>query len=336
MYLRGKRIIVTGGAGFIGSHIVESLVSLGAKVTVYDNLGTGKLEYLDAVKKDIKFIHGDILDMKKLRNACYGMDAISHQAAQLEIFRAIDDPEFDLRVNTIGTLNILKIAKEYKIEKVINASSVSVYGQALKIPQKETDATDPNWAYGVSKLAAEKYCQIFNEQYGIPIVSLRYGQVYGVREWFGRALTVFIKRMLDKEPIVIFGDGKQMRDYIYVSDVVDCHNRCLTSEKINSGVFNVGSGKSIAILEIAKTVKKVFGDKTKIIFENTREGEVSKLVPYRRRIPCELQKMYMSIERANRILKWRPKIFLAEGIKKEVHWLKENPSAWNIKGVVKI
>lgn len=336
MNLTGKKIIVTGGAGFIGSHIAASLVQAGAKVTVYDNLSTGKLEYLEGVMREIKFITGDIMDFKKLRQACKSQDIISHQAAQLEIFRAMDDPEFDLRVNTIGTLNVLKLAREYKIEKVINASSVSVYGQAVKVPQKETDPLDPNWAYGVGKLAAEKYCQIFNEQYGIPIISLRYGQVYGVREWFGRALTVFIKRMLDSQPIVIFGDGRQMRDYIYVSDVVDCHNICLTNDKIENGVFNVGSGRGVTILEIARRVKDVFGDKSKIIFEDTKEGEVSKLIPYRRRITCELQKMYMSIEMAKRVLKWRPKISLTEGIKKELAWLKENPSAWNIKGVVKI
>lgn len=336
MKLKGKKVVVTGGAGFIGSHIVESLVLFGARVTVYDNLSTGKLNYLDAVKKKVRFIHGDILDIKQLRLACKDVDILSHHAAQLEIFKTIDNPEFDLKINAIGTLNVLKIAKECKVEKVINASSVSVYGQATKVPQKETDATNPNWAYGVGKLAAEKYCQIFHEDYRIPIVSLRYGQVYGVREWFGRALSVFIKRLFDKEPIVIFGDGKQMRDYIYVSDVVRCHNTCLTNDHITSGVFNVGSGRGVTILEIAQTVKAAFGDTSKIVFEDTKEGEISKLVPYRRRLPGELRKMYMSIEKAKKILRWRPAVSFVEGIQREVAWIKKNPSAWKIKGVAEI
>lgn len=336
MNFKGKKIIITGGAGFIGSHIAESLVRSGARVTVYDNLSTGKAEYLRAIRKNINFVRGDVLDSKKLKKACRGMDAISHQAAQLEIYHAIKDPEFDLRVNTIGTLNVLRAAKELKIKKVINASSVSVYGQALKVPQRETDATDPNWAYGVSKLAAEKYCSIFNEQYGIPMISLRYGQVYGAREWFGRALTVFIKRMFDKKPIVIFGSGKQVRDYIYVSDVVDCHNICLGDDKIKNGIYNVGSGRGLTILKIAAAVKNVFADKSRLIFEDTREGEISRHVKFRRRIPCELKKMYMSVEKAASQLKWKPKIMLSEGIKREVRWLKKTPSAWKIKGVVEI
>lgn len=336
MRLRGKKILVTGGAGFIGSHIVESLVKEGAKVTVYDNFSTGKLEYLEEVRRKINIIKGDILDRNALKKACKGVDIISHHAAQLEIFRCMENPIIDLKTNTIGTLNVLNIAKENKLEKVINASSVSVYGQAIRLPQDENHPTNPNWAYGVSKLAAEKYCQIFNEQYGIPIISLRYGQVYGVREWFGRALTVFIKRILDGEPIVIFGKGRQMRDYIYVSDVVNCHNICLINDSIKDGVFNVGSGRAMTIVKIAQIVKRVLGDKNKIIYEQTKQGKVSRLVPYRKRIPCELEKMYMSIEKAKKILNWEPVISLEEGIRRQVDWLKKNPSAWKIKGVVKI
>lgn len=336
MNLKGKKILVTGGAGFIGSHIVESLVEAGMKVIVYDNFTTGKLEYLKDVKDRIDIIKGDILDYKGLRKACKGIDLISHHAAQLEIFRCIEDPIVDLKINTFGTLNVLNAAREAKIEKLINASSVSVYGQAVKLPQDEEQPTNPNWAYGVSKLSAEKYCQIYNEQYGIPIISLRYGQVYGIREWFGRVLTVFIKRMMDNQSLVIFGKGNQVRDLVYVSDVVECHNICLKNDRIRNGIFNVGSGKGVTINQLAKIVLKVFNSSSKIIYENPKEGELSRYVPYRKRIPCELKKMAMSIEKAKKILNWQPKISLEAGIRKTVDWVFKNPKVWDIKGVVSI
>lgn len=336
MNLKDKRILITGGAGFVGSHVVESLVEEGMKVIVYDNFSTGKLEYLKDIKDRIDIIKGDILDYKNLRKACKGIDLISHHAAQLEIFKCIEDPIVDLEVNTIGTLNILNIAKELKVKKLINISSVSVYGQAIRLPQGEDHRTDPNWAYGVSKVAAEKYCQIYGELYGIPIISLRYGQVYGVREWFGRVLTVFIKRMLDDQPLVIFGKGDQVRDLVYVSDVVRCHNICLRNGRVKSGIFNVGSGRGVTINQLAKTVLKVFNNSSRIIYEDPKEGDISKYVSYRKRIPCELKKMAMDIGKAKKILNWKPEVSLEEGIRKTVDWVSKNPSVWDIKGVVNI
>ncbi len=336
MELKGKKILVTGGAGFVGSHIVESLVEQKAQVVVYDNFTTGKLEYLNRVRNKINIIKGDILDYGSLKKAGKKVDFISHHAAQLEIFKCIEDPLSDLKTNTVGTLNVLSMAKEAKVKKIINISSVSVYGQAVRLPQSENHPTNPNWAYGVSKLAAEKYCQIYNEQYGLPIISLRYGQVYGVREWFGRVLTVFIKRILDGQPLVIFGDGNQIRDLVYVSDVVTCHNTCLKNENIKNGVFNVGSGQGVTINQMAQLVLKIFNSHSKIIYENLKESEISKYVSYRKRIPCELEKMYMSIEKAKKVLKWRPKVNLEEGIRKTSAWVAGNPKVWDVKGVVSI
>lgn len=332
MKLKDKKILVTGGAGFIGSYIVRSLVDEGAKVIVYDNFSTGKLQYLQEIKDKIEIIKGDILDYRILKKACKSLDLISHHAAQLEIFKCIEDPIGDLKVNTIGTLNILELAREKKVQKMVNASSVSVYGQAVELPQGEDHPTDPNWAYGVSKLAAEKYCQIYNEHYGIPIVSLRYGQVYGVREWFGRVLTIFIKRMLENQPLVIFGGGDQMRDLIYVSDAAECHNTCLKNERLKKGILNVGSGNGVSIKELAKIVLKIFDSSSKIIYEDTAEGEVSKHVPYRKRIPCELKSMAMDIEKARRVLRWSPKVSLEEGIRKTIEWVSINPRVWDIEG----
>lgn len=209
MKIKGKRILVTGGAGFIGSHIVESLVKENAEVTVLDNFSSGNIDNLQNVRRDIEVVRGDILDYNLLLNLTKNIDVISHQAAQLEIFRCIEDPVMDLRTNTIGSLNTLRAAVENNARNIIIASSACVYGQAQTTPQSEDHPKDPNWAYGVSKLAVEKYSKIFQEYYDMPIVNLRYGITYGEREWFGRVLTIFIKRAIKNEPLIVFGDGNK-------------------------------------------------------------------------------------------------------------------------------
>ncbi len=207
MGLKGANILVTGGAGFIGSHIVESLVDVGANVVVYDNLSFGNLENLKTVEDKIKFVKGGILDYSKLKRAMKGADFVSHQAAQLEIFKAALEPARDLEINTIGTLNVLKAARENRVKKIVNASSACVYGQPTSLIQDEAHPENPNWAYGVSKLAAEKYCRIFMNETGIPVVSLRYAIVYGPKEWYRRVLTIFIKRVAEGKHPIIFGAG---------------------------------------------------------------------------------------------------------------------------------
>ena len=211
VYARGEL------AEYIG--IVDSLVSKGHEVIVYDNLSSGAPENLKEVSKDIEFVKGDINDFKSLNKVVKEVDIVSHQAAQLEIGKCLDDPVYDLMTNTGGTLNVLKSAVENNVSKIINASSACVYGQAVQRPQPESHPKNPNWAYGVSKLAAEKYCDIFSNNHDIPIISLRYGIVYGEREWFGRVLPIFIKRFIQGKPLIVFGKGEQIRDFVYVKDV---------------------------------------------------------------------------------------------------------------------
>jgi len=328
MTIKGSTILVTGGAGFIGSHIVESLVHQGARVIVYDNLSTGRKENLEHVKKDIKFIRGDILDAKKMRSAMKGVDIVSHQAAQLEIFRSSDDPEFDLKVNTIGTLNVLKAARANGVQKVINASSACIYGQVSGFTS-EKHYPRPNWAYGVSKFAAEKYCDVYNDYYGLPVVSLRYGITFGEREWFRRVLTIFIKRALLSDPIVVFGVGNQVRDFIYVGDVVSFHNLCIESDKANGNAYNVGTGKATSIHKLARIVNSVSEKKLKIVFENTKEGEFSKLVPDKKRNMNELKVMLLDCKKAKSELGWKPHTILKEGIKREMMWASQNLKRWD-------
>ncbi len=199
MEIQGKNFLVTGGAGFIGSHIVDKLLEKGAnKVIIYDNFSSGGAHNVGHLRNNdrVSIVQGDVLDYDSLYRVVRKIDMVSHQAAQLEIFRALADPLDDLRTNVVGTLNVLRAALECKVEKVVNASSACVYGQAKYTPQDEDHPKRPQWPYGVSKLSAETYCTMFHEFYGLPVVNLRYGIVYGPREWYGRVLTMFIKLSL--------------------------------------------------------------------------------------------------------------------------------------------
>lgn len=327
MNINSTSVLVTGGAGFIGSHIVDSLVKKGAKVTVYDNLSFGTTENLEEVKNDINFIEADILDKESLEKAMRGIDVVSHQAAQLEIFLATSNAEWDLRVNTIGTLNVLETAKKFDIYKVINASSACVYGQKQGKTAEE-DHRHPNWTYGVSKLAAEEYGKIFNDYNRLPTISLRYSIVYGEREWFRRALPIFIQRAIQGEAPVVFGDGSQLRDFIHVSDVVTLHNNCIINDNAVGEFFNVSTGIGTSIRELAQQVTDLFLDGRDVLFENLIEGDTSQLVKGKKRNSAELKSMILSPDKATRILDWSPTITLKEGLQREYVWALNNQHRW--------
>lgn len=331
-----KRILITGGAGFIGSHIAESLVKEGLKVIVYDNFSSGRIENLNLIRKEIEVIKADILDYKTLNKAMGKVDYVSHQAAQLEIFRCIENPIIDLQVNTVGTLNVFNAAIQNKVKKVINASSACVYGQAQYTPQDEGHPQNPNWPYGVSKLAAEKYCHLFSSYHGLKITSLRYSIVYGEREWLGRVLTMFIKRVLSNRPPVVFGNGKQLRDFIYVKDAVRLHNLCLFSPKADNKIYNVSTGIGTSIEKLAKLVTQIAEKDLRPIFENVREGSNSRFMVGRKRIPAELQKMVLSYRKAKKDMSWEPRVDLIEGIRREIEWVRRNPEVWRSKGIVHV
>jgi UDP-glucose 4-epimerase len=324
------RILVTGGAGFVGSHIVDQLVLAGHQVRVFDNLSSGKREHLAGVAKDVELIPGDILDYPALARAMRGAELVSHQAAQLEIVKCNDDPAHDLQVNTVGTLNVLRAAVEAGAQKVVQASSACVYGQAVQIPEfEDTHPTDPNWAYGVSKLASEKYGRIFHERHGLPVVSLRYGITYGPREWYGRVLTIFLKRALQGEPPVVFGEGDQVRDFVCVRDVARLHNLCLLSDAADGQILNAGTGIGTTIQALASQVIQVTGIGSEPLREDVSPGEFSRLMPFRVRLPQEMDRMVLDRQKATRLLGWEPRVSLEEGLREEWQWLQEHPAAWD-------
>ncbi len=327
MKIKDSKVLVTGGAGFIGSHIVESIIEKEAEIIIYDNFSTGSLENLRNFKNEVEIIKADILDYEKLNEASENVDLISHQAAQLEITKCIEDPIEDLKVNTEGSLNVFNVAKNNKIQKVIYASSACVYGQAQYIPQDENHPTAPNWPYGVSKLAVEKYSKIYSEYYKIPMVGLRYAITYGEREWYGRVLTVFLKRALENKNPVVW-EGEQIRDFVYVKDIVELHNLCIENDNLKNEIFNASTSKGISIKELANLIINTLNLKGEPIYENVLEGQSSKELNGRKRLPLELKKMVLDNKKAKKMLNWTPNIELEEGLVKEFEWLRQNQDRW--------
>jgi UDP-glucose 4-epimerase len=329
MNLEGARIFMTGGAGFIGSHFVRDLLQAGARLTVYDNFSSGRRDSLDGVDGPLEVIRGDILDYAELRDVMRGHDAVSHQAAQLEITRSIDNPVFDLTTNTIGTLNVLQAVAELGIHKVVEASSAGVYGQAVTDLQGEDDPTDPNWEYGVSKLACEKYAAIACQRDpGLSVTSLRYAIVYGEREWYGRVLTLFLKRALEGKPPVVFGRGDQVRDFVYVGDIAQLHRRCLEVDSPGHLVLNGSTGTGTTVLDLARAVCDVTGLDDGPVFDDVAEGARSSLADGRMRLPSELHAMRMSFQRALDTVGWKPEVTLQDGLRREWDWLVGHPQRW--------
>lgn len=324
-----QTVLVTGGAGFIGSHIVADLVNAGYRVTVFDNFSSGLHDNLAPYKDDVEVVRGDILDVDALKSATRGKAIVSHQAAQLEITKCLDDPLDDMRTNLAGTINVLEAAREAGVERMVNASSACIYGQAVNPPSDEDAGPhNPNWSYGASKLAAEKYAQIFSSDYGFPVHSLRYGITYGPREWYGRVLTIFLKRLSEGKAPVVFGEGNQLRDFTFVDDVVAIHRACIESELPGAQSFNGGTGIATSVSELARLACEVAGTGLEPVTEDVAPGQRSALVDGRMRLPSELEVMQLSPAKVERTFGLRPKVSLREGLQREWEWLLENPARW--------
>jgi UDP-glucose 4-epimerase len=330
MNLKGSRVLVTGGAGFIGSHLVERLVRSGARVRVLDNFSSGNRANLAAVREDVEVIEGDVRDAGTVRSAMAGCEVVSHQAAQLEITRCLDNPVDDLYANAVSTLHVLEAAVRVGVRRLVYASSACVYGQPLYVPSDEAKhPTNPNWAYGVSKLACEKYAAIFSESSGVAMTGLRYAIVYGPREWYGRALTIFLKRLLGGQSPVVFGDGKQTRDFTFVGDLADLHDLLLQNEPAGHEVFNVSTGVATTIAEIARLAVQVSGKNVEPVHEEINPGERSQIVENgRMRLPSELNALVLDPAKARERLGWTAKTTLEDGIRQEWEWLQTHPERW--------
>lgn len=327
-----QKIFLTGGAGFIGSNILEQILTdTTHDVTIYDDLSSVNcgLENIQVFLDNsrVKFIKGDILDKELLIESMCGHDIVIHMAAQLEVTTAYENPLHDLNINLIGTINVIEGCVKHKINRLINASSACIYGFTQGSASKEDDRHNPNWEYGVTKLAAEKYIQIASNTHGIHYTSLRFSIVYGKHEWFGRVLTIFTRRAIEGKDLVIFGDGCQTRDYINVYDAANFVLECLTNKNTYNKTYNVSSGQATSLLQLADKIKTHFPN-IGIVFDDVKEGEVSKLVEGRERLNQELRHLYLDNSKAFKETTWRPRVNLDEGISNYIMWAKTNLKNW--------
>jgi UDP-glucose 4-epimerase len=336
MEIEGKNILITGGAGFIGSHLAdEYLRNEARKVVVFDDFSTGFEENLSHIKdKRLKIVRSSILNERLLNKTVRTEEiaVIDHQAAELEVYTGIRNSKKDAKTNIIGTLNVLNTALKNNVEKMLLASSGAVYGEAKYVPIDEDHPLTPHWPYGVSKLSAERYCVQYFRLYGLNVTAFRYSIVYGPREWYGRVLTMFIKRIfLENKPPVVFGDGTQTRDYVYVKDIAKAHTMATKNSKSAGEVYNLSSAQGISVNELAAKLVQVSGKKLEITYDNPPEGKASHLQPERVRLKGELRRFVLSSDKAKANLGWQPSVGFEDGVSQEIYWLMQNRERWNVK-----
>jgi len=316
MKVDGKIVLVTGGAGFIGSHIVDRLTNEGAHVRILDNLSTGDAKNITA-SRNVQFLKGDIRDKADVKKALRDVDLVFHEAAQINPARAVEDPFFDFEVNALGTMNLLLESINAKVSKFIMAST-NTYGDANVEVMSENFSTlfekrsllSP---YAAAKVCAEAYLKTANDELGLPTVRLRYFNVYGPRQLTkseSGAVAIFCRQALLGKEIVIFGDGSHTRDFVYVSDVVEANILAAETEQANGGVFNVGSGRETSILELARIITEIVGKQVPISYGPARAADF-------RRARADLK-------RSEQILGFHPKVELREGLRAYISWLSEH------------
>lgn len=304
------KIVVTGGAGFIGSHFVDHLADLGLEVIVIDNLVSGNKKNLESSlpSRKITLFQEDIVNFEKIKSFFSGVDAIVHFAAATGIIESLEKPRYFTEVNVIGTLNLLEICREYKIPKFVFASTAAVYGEQDP-PFLENMYPKPISPYAASKVAAENYCLTYNKTFGISCSILRFSNVFGPRKSFGPYANVipkFVRAVLRNEPITIYGDGFQERDFVFVKDVA---RACFLSlpKKIN-GTFNIATGINTNINELVKILENILGNEISKNYTDPRKGEA--------------KYAFSSIERAKKELTFEPKFSLKDGLMEYINYEK--------------
>ena len=295
------RVLVTGGAGFIGSHLVKVLLRAGHFVRVLDNFSTGSMDNIVDVARDVEIVVGDVRDYSVVEKCVRGVDVVIHLAALIDVAESIERPDLYFEVNVIGTHNIAKACRGVNV--LIFASSSSVYGDPLKIPIPEDHLLSPRSPYAASKAAGEALIQAFSSIYGYRPIILRIFNVYGPKQSRAYAGVVieFIRRVLRREPPIIYGDGEQTRDFIHISDVIDAIMKAMSIERAR-GVFNIGSGKAVTINQLAKLILKTLNrEDLKPVYAPPRPGDIKHSIA--------------DITKSRKILGFEPKISLEEGIK---------------------
>jgi len=307
-----SKVLVTGGAGFIGSHLVDRLLKNGFEVHVIDDLSTGKLNNVTyhQGKENFQFIKGDIRDFNLIKKTVTDIDAVFHEAALVSVPRSVENPVLTNEVNVTGTLNLLKACADLDVKRFIHASSSSVYGETEVLPKREDLNPQPISPYAVSKLAAESYARAFYEVYGLETVCLRYFNVYGPRQAYGPysgVIIIFINQLLSDQPPTIFGGGEQTRDFTNVQDTVEGNMLALKRKSAVGQVFNIATGVATTINQLAEMLREIMGKTDlKAVYKGPRPGDI--------------RHSYADISKAKRILGYEPKTSLREGLTQLVKW----------------
>lgn len=312
MILRNKKVLVTGGAGFIGSHLVDALIKKGAKVTVVDNLFGGFLSNLEQFKNKIIYKNIDIRDEVKLRETMLGQEVVFHLAANADVPYSVKHPQEDFEINIVGSYNVLQNCLQNKVEKVIFASSAAVYGNPTYVPVDEKHSTIPISPYGASKLAIERLGYSYYETYGLPFVTMRIFNTYGERQPRYVMYDLLKKLYKDSSKLEVLGTGNQRRDYSYVSDTVDAFILAAENDNSDGQVYNIAGGKTINIKELVGMFMKIL--KLKNIEVNYTQKSWA----------GDINVLSADISKIKKELKFTPRVPLDEGIKRLHAWLKEN------------
>jgi nucleoside-diphosphate-sugar epimerase len=270
--------LVTGGAGFVGSHLVAGLIAKGCKIRVLDNLSTGKMENILPYQHDIEFIEGDIRDLTVVKAACEGIEVVLHHAAIASVAQSIKNPQSTHEVNVDGTFNILEGARHAGVKKIIFASTAAVYGVNSQFPTTEESVIKPISPYGLSKLIGEQYCELFSDLYAMDITCFRYFNIYGPRQntdsHYSGVISTFFKTIISGESPVLYGDGLQSRDFVHVEDITQACILALIRPSNGFGVYNVASGKSYSVLDILNWIKEHVDQDFEIQKRADRRGDI--------------------------------------------------------------
>ncbi|HSE43084.1 MAG TPA: SDR family oxidoreductase [Acidobacteriota bacterium] len=309
-----SKCLVTGGAGFIGSHLVQLLLNLGHSVRILDNFETGSRETISKLKGEVEVIEGSVVDLKTVQQAVHGMDWVFHQAARGSVPRSIEDPAGTHEINITGTLNVLIASRDSNVNRVICASSSSIYGEMPELPKREDMLPSPESPYAISKITLEYYCRVFYQAYGLETVSLRYFNIYGPRQnpllQYAAVIPIFIRNMLEKKQCIVYGDGEQTRDFAFVEDCAEANLLAATSASAVGNVYNIGCGKQISVNQLFVLIQKLTGDTTPPKYEPRRKGDVMH--------SCA------DISRAKTALNFKPKFDLDKGLQITTDWYRKN------------
>jgi UDP-glucose 4-epimerase len=305
------KALVTGGGGFIGSNIVRALLAKGDDVRVLDNFSTGSRANLAGLESDVQLVEGDLRSYERVHAAVRDAEVVFHQGALPSVPRSVQDPLTTTAVNVEGTLNVLLAARDEGVRRIVNASSSSVYGNTGSLPRVESQAPDPISPYAVAKLAAERFCTSFSRVYGMEIVSLRYFNVFGPRQdptsQYAAVVPRFIRAIADGEPVTIYGDGEQSRDFTFVDNVVGANLLAAEAPGVEGEILNVATGGSVTVNALADAIGSLLGLPVEKSYEPAREADV--------------QASWADLETATRLLGYEPRVDFEDGLRRTADYL---------------